>query len=112
MSGTHDLIVDGFGDILVTSTPRVVRVDPVTGLQSVVHGAGQLVGSLTGIALETNGDLLFANRDTDTISRIDPNSGSLTLVTTGGLFIEPFGIAVVPSATQVPEPSTFLAWLH
>jgi DNA-binding beta-propeller fold protein YncE len=106
-----DVAVEADGDLLVADlgapcTPseprcaedgRIVRVDPVTGRQSLLADGAPLVDP-AGLALAANGDVYVAdNREADddgAVFRIDPDTGAATIVSQGGQLDLPFGIVV------------------
>ena len=74
-----------------SSVRRVSEIDPTTGSVRVVTEIS--VSPLFGIAIEDDGSLLI----TDSISqvlRIDPDSGSSSVVTSGGNVTGPLGIVL------------------
>jgi sugar lactone lactonase YvrE len=76
---------------------RLIRVDPVTGNQSLVASGNQLVDP-AGVAVGPGGQLWVAdNLDPDgsgRIVRVDPSTGAQTTVAEDGLLDLPFGIAI------------------
>ncbi|MBD0283210.1 MAG: PKD domain-containing protein [Thermoleophilaceae bacterium] len=91
--------------------PAVIRVDPHSGAQSTVAEGGELCYPF-GIALEADGDILVTDygdhgvagrpvvdcpRDAGCLIRIDREGGRQTVVSQGGLFGKPFGLAVESS---------------
>jgi DNA-binding beta-propeller fold protein YncE len=101
-------VVENVGEQRV---PAVIRIDPRSGAQSTVTQAGELCNPF-GIAFEPGGDLVVADygslevdgrpivecptRPTGALIRVEPSTGSQTLVSEGGLFRSPFGLAVRP----------------
>jgi DNA-binding beta-propeller fold protein YncE len=90
------------GDLLVTDVAgptgvdKIIRVDPVSGEQTVITSGG-LLGSPVGIALDANGQILAINQEGSGgawIVRVDPATGSQTPVTSGGLFSRGIGLAL------------------
>jgi sugar lactone lactonase YvrE len=75
-----------------SSVPGIVRVDPATGLQSLVT-TGDLLYTPFDIAVEANGQIVVTDRAG--IIRVDPVTGAQTLVTSGGNLSGPRGITVV-----------------
>ena len=81
---------------------RVVRVDPATGVQAVVASGsvGGLLSRPFGIAAIGSRTLAVVNYDhaagapTGTVVVVNPQSGSQTLLASGGLLVQPFAIAV------------------
>jgi DNA-binding beta-propeller fold protein YncE len=76
---------------------RIVRVDPLTGNQSLVTSGNQLVDP-AGVAVAPDGQIWVADNlahdDTGRIVRIDPVTGAQTTVTEGRRLDLPFGIAI------------------
>jgi sugar lactone lactonase YvrE len=107
-----DLAVEADGNLVVADLGRpnvkdgaVIRVDPVTGRQSLVSSGGEFFDP-AGIAVAPDGQLYVVdNRAPDNdgaVIRVDPRTGAQTLVTeTTGLpgrdeLDLPFGIAIAP----------------
>lgn len=101
--GGH-LVVADLGEECIASTPKpcasdgkIIRVDPLSGRQSLLSGGGLLVDP-AGIAVAPGGLLYVAeNKDSDgegRVVRIDPPSGAQTLVTEDNRLDLPFGIVV------------------
>jgi hypothetical protein len=94
------------GDILVVDAlTGVIRIDPVTGTQTVVSQGGFLntsSNSAVALALEADGQILVLDVNITLaggvgipgIVRIDPTTGVQTLVTTGVFLSNPTSIAV------------------
>lgn len=110
----YDIAVAADGTLLVadmggyaTATDRaadgrIVRVDPVTGQQSLVT-SGNLLVDPAGLALGPDG-LIYVVENVGTLGQpsvvsVDPATGAQTLVTMGGELCYPFGIAVHPSGS-------------
>jgi DNA-binding beta-propeller fold protein YncE len=101
------------GDILVVDAATgVIHIDPETGTQTIITQGGFLNTSnntALAIALEENGQILvldvaitFADGSSRAgIVRVDPATGTQTLVTTGNLLTFPRGIAVEPDGQIV-----------
>lgn len=109
----YDLAVESGGSLIVADlgtpctfedeeTPcpadgRLIRVDPLTGNQSLVASGDQLVDP-AGVAVGPAGQLWVAdNLDPDgsgRIIRVDPSTGGQTTVAEDGLLDLPFGIAL------------------
>ena len=106
--------IDAEGDILVADpgARAIFRVSPQTGAQTIVSSGGHLVGP-RNLALDFAGRVLVAEQDdldgSGSILRIDPTlpddglGGNQTVVSAGGAFVDPIGLAIV-----VPEPSRAL----
>lgn len=109
-----DIVVQASGDLLVTDTGlvAVVRVDPATGNEKIISGAGTGVGPAfsipRGIAVEASGDLIVVDHGLPLLAaiRVDPVTGDRTIVSDGGTgsgptFSIPHGIAVKASGDLV-----------
>jgi sugar lactone lactonase YvrE len=106
-----DLAVEADGSLLVADmgqlcTPqqprcaddgRIIRVDPLTGRQSLLAGGPPLVDP-AALAVAPNGDVYVADNfeadDGGAVIRIDPASGAKTLISEANLLDLPFGILV------------------
>lgn len=110
----YDIAVAGDGSLLVAdmgeyATPsdrtpdgRIVRVDPVTGRQSLLT-QGNLLVDPAGLAIAPDG-LVYVVENVGTTGKpgvvsVNPASGEQTLVTQGGELCYPFGIAVHPNGS-------------
>jgi len=89
------------GDILVTcgygppEDEGVFLVDLVTGAQDrIVPGVRP-----DGIAVDSNGDLIFSVWDTGRIVRFHPDSETLEVVSAGGLLVVPYGLDIAEDGT-------------
>lgn len=105
--GGGSLYVVDMGEFAEGGTPaadgRIIRVDPVSGAQTLVAQGGELVDP-SGIAVAGDGTLYVVEnvgvgpaRD-PAVVRIDPSTGAQSVVTRGGNLCYPFGIAVEPGA--------------
>jgi streptogramin lyase len=112
LDGTpNGIAIDANGDLFVAETPvlsprggppvghnGIVRVDPVTGAQSVVVSFPNPIGELPvtpyGIAIDASGDLLMTDVVTSKLLRVDPETGAVTLVAFGLPLVRPTGIAI------------------
>jgi hypothetical protein len=110
----YDIAVAGDGSLLVADmgayatvtdrSPdgRIIRVDPVTGRQSLVT-SGNLLVDPAGIAIAPDG-LIYVVENVGTLGTpgvvsVNPTTGAQTLVTQGGQLCYPFGIAVHPNGS-------------
>ncbi len=110
----YDIAVAADGSLLVAdmgayATPtdrradgRIVRVDPITGRQSLVT-SGNLLVDPAGLAMGRDG-LIYVVENVGTTGQpgvvtVDPRTGAQTLVTQGGELCYPFGIAVHPDGS-------------
>jgi sugar lactone lactonase YvrE len=111
----YDLAVEASGNLLVAdlgqpcipdddpdappcpADGRLIRVDPLTGNQSLLAVGDQMVDP-AGLAVAPNGDVWVADNleadDNGRIIRIDPTTGAQTTVAQGGQLDLPFGIAL------------------
>jgi sugar lactone lactonase YvrE len=104
----YDIAVAGDGSLLVadmgafaTSTDhtpdgRIIRVDPVTGQQSIVT-SGNLLVDPAGLTIAPDGLIYVVENvgtlGTPSVISVNPATGAQTLVTQGGQLCYPFGIA-------------------
>src|SRR5215217_120302 len=110
----YDIAVAGDGSLLVAdmgayATPtdraadgRIIRIDPVTGRQTLVT-SGTLLVDPAGLALAPDG-LIYVVENVGTtgqpgVVRVNPTTGEQALVTEGGQLCYPFGIAVHPNGS-------------
>jgi hypothetical protein len=86
--------------LLGGGTGGVIRVDPVTGAQTVISSGGFFV-SPRGVAIDRNGDILVADISafggSGGVIRVNATTGAQSVVSSGGRFVDPEGIMVVPS---------------
>jgi len=106
------MAIEADGSILIVSNtgslapPRaLIRVNRVTGAQSVVSTDAQMGGTVTrGIAVEPSG-MIVALID-NTVARIDPMTGASTILTTGVNLALPAGVTIAPNGDiLVVDPS-------
>jgi len=104
----YDIVVAGDGSLLVadmgafatstdhTADGRIVRVDPVTGRQSIVT-SGNLLVDPAGLTIAPDGLIYVVENvgtlGTPSVISVNPATGAQTLVTQGGQLCYPFGIA-------------------
>jgi streptogramin lyase len=94
------------GDIYVAerTVPGVIRIDPVTGTQTLVSTGDRFVWP-TGLAIEADGNLIVVDRDAEggdgAVIRVDPDTGVQSLVTSGGFLIEPTWVAIEANGSIV-----------
>jgi len=110
----YDIVVAGDGSLLVADmgtyatssdrTPdgRIIRVDPVTGRQSLVT-SGNLLVDPAGLTLAPNG-LIYVVENVGPLGQpgvvsVNPSTGAQELVTEAGQLCYPFGIAAQPSGS-------------
>ena len=104
----YDIVVAGDGSLLVadmgafatstdrTADGRIIRVDPVTGQQSLVT-SGNLLVDPAGLTIAPDGLIYVVENvgtlGTPSVISVNPATGAQTLVTQGGQLCYPFGIA-------------------
>src|SRR6266581_7979563 len=88
-----DPLIDGDGQIIVSDSGRLVRINPDTGSQQVItdNSRGTL-GLPYGIALDSAGQILAANLQS--VVQVDPFTSQIRTVSSRGNFVYPLGIAV------------------
>ncbi len=99
LSQPRGLALEASGSLVVANSASVVRVNALSGAQSLVASGGNLV-ALGGIAVDDcTGDLFAAERGvtggTPALIRIDPATGAQSVVSTGNHFVEPVGVSLV-----------------
>ena len=116
----YDLAVEPDGNLVVADLGEpnlrdgaVIRVDPLTGRQSLVSSGGAFFDP-AGIAVAPDGQLYVADNrapdDNGAVIRVDPRTGAQTLVTEDGQLDLPFGIAflrdgsLVVANREFPDP--------
>ena len=120
---THASLYEG-GDIIVgdLTTGSIIKVDPLSGAQTVISTGGSLVAP-GGIAFDQNGDIILADLHAlggacpvgcGGVIRIDRTTGAQTVISSGGNFHNPFGIVVESNGNLVvseeggPNPGKIL----
>lgn len=119
----YDLAVEADGNLLVADmgtlcTPaqprcandgRIIRVDPITGRQTLLAGGAPLVDP-AGLALAANGDIYVADNyeadDGGAIFRVDRSSGAIKPIAEGGLLDLPFDLVVAGDGSLVVSNRT------
>jgi DNA-binding beta-propeller fold protein YncE len=97
---------------------RIIRVDPGTGIQTLVTVPSSVAGAfvdLEGIAVGAAGDLFVVDRGVDggndgRVIRVDPTTGEQAVVTRGGYLEDPRGIVADYTFTGtliVADPDAF-----
>ncbi|HEY9107190.1 MAG TPA: dockerin type I domain-containing protein [Roseateles sp.] len=91
-------VAGGLAYVATNSNSTLAQVDLESGAQAAAW-VGRPLFCPQQLAWEANGTLLASNACSTRISRFDPRMLTLTgLVTPSGLFIDPFGMAVLPSS--------------
>ena len=123
--GTSDkgIALDKTGGLVVTDSVvgvgAIFRVDPATGNRAIIsggsfpeYGSGPAFGTVTGIAVESNGNLLVVDYR---LLRVNPLTGNRAVVSggsplvgtgppfgsLGGIIVEPSGTIIVTSGSTV-----------
>lgn len=92
--------VEANGNILVVDgdARAIFRVDPSSGTLTTVTPVGRLIAP-SGIVVAGNGEILVTAIDSSSFSwsvmQVEPVSGMPNIVSLGGMFGNPFGIAIV-----------------
>ena len=104
------VVVDSLGQLIVTdfTSAAVIRVDPVTGMQSVISSGGFFTHPW-GIAIDGAGNFVVADAGASTsgscvscgLIRVNAVTGAQTLISTGGFFATPSGVAVEESGDLI-----------
>jgi streptogramin lyase len=106
VAGNGDIYVADAG-AFVSAANSVIKIDPVTGTQTVVTSAGNLIAPV-GIALSAAGQIFVTdspqalgnpNPAPSQVIQIDPATGNQTVIANSGLILAPAGIAVAPDGT-------------
>jgi len=119
-AGPNGIAIDAAGDIVVASARSgardagvVVRVDPLTGAQTVISEGGSL-GSLNAIAIDAAGNYWVAD-GFGSIIRVNSTTGAQSVVSSDGSLAIPLGIAfdaaggiVTDSAPNPPGVSSII----
>lgn len=86
------IAIDASGDALLgmNEDAQILRVDPVTGAQTLVSSGGFLSFPI-GIAVGSAGDLVVAEATNDAIVRVDPVTGAQSLIASG---VDPMALAI------------------
>jgi Ca2+-binding RTX toxin-like protein len=92
----------------------VLSIDPVTGEQKIVTSAGNFVSPF-GIAIDANGNLIVTDPNAfgipgvggpGGIVRVDPQTGTQTIVSSSGIFSGPIGIVIDANGNIIVADST------
>ena len=88
----------------VAGRDSIVRIDPLTGAQSYLTPPGSF-RYVTGLTLDTDGNLLVADGGLETrgrVAKVRVSDGQITTISNDPKLASPAGLLLVP---QVPEPS-------
>jgi hypothetical protein len=91
-----DVVFDAYGQIIVSDSGRLIRIDPNSGAQSlIVDNRSGLLGWPCGLAVDRRQSIVAANLQA--VVRVNPNSGYVQTVAAGGSLLYPLGVAVAAS---------------
>src|SRR5262249_20334153 len=90
--------LDGFLYVSHNALSRIVRLDPVSGYQTVISSGGLLV-NIQGIACGPDGMLYVASYSSHAIVRVDPATGAQGLVSQGDNLVWPLGVGAAPDGS-------------
>jgi streptogramin lyase len=108
------LVFDALGDLFVTelNEGQIIHITRDTGQASPVCPAGSLPNAL-GLAIATNGDLFVnAFAPTPAVLRVNPISGAVTTLSSGGLLTEPRRIAYDPRGALLVSVGSYTPTAH
>lgn len=118
-TGAPAVVLNG-GDILVVDRGvfpttsigdgRIIRVNPVTGAQTIVSSGG-LLHDPTNIAIDANGDLILSDQTVGGfyggVVRVEPTTGVQSTIYAGPPFIDPMNLAIEANGDiGVVDPTT------
>ena len=104
----NGMTIDAGGNVFVAGSGGcgqhgIFRFTPA-GARSALPSGGNLATPY-GMAVDGSGVLLVADPSgSGSVVRVNPQTGAQTVVSSGGLLVEPIGIAVVAGSPGVPEP--------
>jgi len=119
----QDVVMDDDGNILVIDSDvgpsqksGVIKIDPVTGAQSLIshvrdfteNDTSRLLIKLNGIAMDPNGNILVVDDDKERVTRINSKTGNQTLIfevdnTTNGIAEDLKNLLVInPNSRKTP----------
>ncbi len=111
----HGLAIEPDGQIIVANenTDEAIRVDPVTGAQSVVTSDPAIIDPFD-VAIEQDGSILLSddpNEANGAVYRINPTSGLTTLLGPPTLLLggDPFGVGIIQSIEVMPWTPTLIS---
>ncbi|MCC6173843.1 MAG: SMP-30/gluconolactonase/LRE family protein [Chloroflexi bacterium] len=91
-----------------TQRPAVARVDPTTGVATVV--ATGSFDTFGGITAERDGKLLVTDLGSQKIVRVDPATGTRSTVAVGGKLLSPTGLAVEADGSVLTTAGVSSPW--
>ena len=88
-----DVAMDSRGRLVVSDSGRLLGIDPTTGAQRLIvdNSTGRL-GIPAGIVVDARDDIIVANYSA--LLRVDQKSGRMTVISSGGYFRVPLGVAI------------------
>jgi outer membrane protein assembly factor BamB len=88
----YDVVVDAAGQVVVSDSGRLLRVDAATGQQTIMaHNGDGRLGMPYGLTLAHDGAVIVANGRA--IVRVNPRTGELQEVTSGGYLTAALDVA-------------------
>ncbi len=87
------VVIDADGQIIVSDSGRLIRIDPETGSQTLIadNSQGDL-GWPCGLAMQHHNSIVVANLQA--VIRVNPNSSQIQTVSAGGSLLYPLCVAV------------------
>lgn len=107
LSFPHSIEVTPSGTIYVGYADHISEFDASTHAETMVAGGGSLFYALFGLDLEPSGQLVAATGETQHVLRVDPITGTGTILSAAGLLDYPLAIGVWP---DLPVPATTTTW--
>lgn len=99
------LVFDKGGNLIVACrVTSILRVNPVTGAQNFIAS----VNSASGVAVEPDGHIIFVDASFNIkggLFRLDPLTGSSSLISAAGFFEDPLSVAIDPQGNFVVADS-------
>ena len=92
LESPSEIVVDSSGDIIVLDTQRLIRINPLTGLQTVVSTGGPLVAT-RDLLVASDDSFVVSKPGTEEIYRISADGAVVELITQGDLLSSDFFIA-------------------
>jgi hypothetical protein len=97
---TNNLYVTDARDFSIPNG-AIIRVNGATGAQTLIHSGSDLIEPID-VAIEASGKLVVSDLDPFTggagskIVRMDPTTGAISLISSGGLLQSPAGLVIFP----------------
>lgn len=102
------IAIDAAGKIIVASDAGIISVDPVgapASNQTVISSFGNFINP-RGVTIDAFGNIIVADATSDLLIRVDPRTGTQTIISSGGLIalgvaIEASGDIIVPIDKEI-----------